>query len=69
MKKKVKEYLISIMDELSDEEFEQYCIERKGNCIYDVKEMVNAYYHGDLDLHNFFRKLGKKTIQKLLEEI
>ena len=36
---------------------------------YDVEELTEAYFHGDLDLHSFFKKLGKKIVQKILDEI
>jgi len=59
-----------IMNDLSDEAFEEYCDERNSvSKLYDIKRMTEAYFHGDIDLHSFFKKLGKRTVQKILEEI
>lgn len=62
--------LKELMDNLSDEALESYCKERGiGEGLYNVKTMVDAYYHNDLDLENLLRKLGKKTVAKILEAI
>lgn len=62
--------LMDLMDDVSDEALEWYCNKRGvGNSSYKPNDMVDAYYHGDLDALAFLRKLGKKTVQKLIEEM
>lgn len=36
---------------------------------YDADELVHAYFHGDVDLHKIFRKLGKEVVLKIISEI
>lgn len=41
----------------------------EGKDRYDPAEFVIAYFHGDVDLHNIFRKLGKDLVLKIVSEI
>jgi hypothetical protein len=36
---------------------------------YDPKEMVDAYFHGDLNLEKLFELLGKDEILKVLYKV
>jgi hypothetical protein len=36
---------------------------------YDIKEMLNSYFHGDFDLQKFFKLLGKEEVLKVLKDV
>ena len=63
--------VVDLMGNLDDEEIEEYYEQRFGakETEYDIKEMTDAYFHGSLDLSKLFKKLGKKVVLEILEEI
>lgn len=44
-----------------------FCIVSKN--IYNYSEITNDYFHGDFDLKKLIQKIGKDTIQKVLNDV
>lgn len=57
----------SIMDELDDDELLTYLNERGIGPSKD-RDLVNEFFHGDLDLKKLFRDIGKPYVTKVIGE-
>ena len=64
-----------LMDDLSDSELSEYLEDREGfgnkglTVSYNVKELTDSYFHGDLDFKPLFKEIGVENIQKIIDEM